>query len=545
MSEPAEWLAPTSLEEALALKAEHGDEATVVAGGTFLAILLNQRLLAPQTLLALARRPRASTAWRRTASSRLGAMTTHRAVERSPLVRERWPALARAFSLVASPRVRNQATVGGVLADADYASDPPALLAALGARAVVVSRDGAARDPGRGADHRPLRDLARARRADRRGPRPAARSAPSYRKFRSRSHEDRPVRRRRRRRSGTASSASSSAPSPAGRSSSRSSAPDGDAAEIGRRYAEAIDPHLRRARLGRLPPPRDRGRGAARPRGARGREWTRASPEPSATPRTSSSTGCSTRASSARRTRTRACSRVDASAVPPDVVVLTPGGRPRPRAVRLPDQGPDRARARARALRRRPGRRRRRRHAARGRRGADLIDVAYEELDAVFDPLEACRARRAARPRHAGDLGQRRGLLRHAPAAGDERLPPLPPPPRATPRPASERGRRRRRRDVPDGRRAARRHGAARQRSPAGRTGASSSGRGRRRRSTSALTSPGVFGLEPGADPDPLPADGRRVRGEDVRPHRGDRRRASPARPAARSSACSSGTRNG
>ena len=50
--------------------------------------------------------------------------------------------LARAFSLVASPRVRNQATVGGVLADADYASDPPAMLAALGARAVLRSPRG-------------------------------------------------------------------------------------------------------------------------------------------------------------------------------------------------------------------------------------------------------------------------------------------------------------------------------------------------------------------------------------------------------------------
>ena len=62
---------------------------------------------------------------------RLGAMVRHRAVERSEVVREGWPVLAHAFSLVASPRVRNQATVGGVLADADYASDPPAMLAAL------------------------------------------------------------------------------------------------------------------------------------------------------------------------------------------------------------------------------------------------------------------------------------------------------------------------------------------------------------------------------------------------------------------------------
>ena len=66
-------------------------------------------------------------------------MTTHRAVELSALVRERWPVLAAAFSVVASPRVRNQATVGGVLADADYASDPPAMLQALGARVIARS----------------------------------------------------------------------------------------------------------------------------------------------------------------------------------------------------------------------------------------------------------------------------------------------------------------------------------------------------------------------------------------------------------------------
>jgi aerobic carbon-monoxide dehydrogenase medium subunit len=53
-----------------------------------------------------------------------------------------WPVLARAFGLVASPRVRNVATVGGVLADAEYASDPPAMLAALGARAVLRSPRG-------------------------------------------------------------------------------------------------------------------------------------------------------------------------------------------------------------------------------------------------------------------------------------------------------------------------------------------------------------------------------------------------------------------
>jgi aerobic carbon-monoxide dehydrogenase medium subunit len=140
-AEPA-WMAPSELEEALALRAQHGDDATVIAGGTFLGILMNQGFLSPAAFLSLGRV--SALAGIRVAGGdlRLGAMTTHRAVERSGEVRAGWPVLARAFGLVASPRVRNQATVGGVLADADYASDPPAMLAALDARAVLRSPRG-------------------------------------------------------------------------------------------------------------------------------------------------------------------------------------------------------------------------------------------------------------------------------------------------------------------------------------------------------------------------------------------------------------------
>jgi aerobic carbon-monoxide dehydrogenase medium subunit len=130
-------MAPASLEEALALRAERGDEATVLAGGTFVGILMNQGFLAPSALLSLGGVSELDQIAVEDGELRLGAMTRHRAVERSDAVRGGWPALARAFSLVASPRVRNQATVGGVLADADYASDPPAMLAALDARAVL------------------------------------------------------------------------------------------------------------------------------------------------------------------------------------------------------------------------------------------------------------------------------------------------------------------------------------------------------------------------------------------------------------------------
>jgi carbon-monoxide dehydrogenase medium subunit len=132
------WLAPESLGEALELRGEHGD-ATVLAGGTFVGILMNQGFLEPQALLSLGRVPDLDSIEVVDGELRLGAMATHRAVERSAAVRDGWPVLARAFSLVASPRVRNQATVGGVLADADYASDPPAVLAALGARVLLRS----------------------------------------------------------------------------------------------------------------------------------------------------------------------------------------------------------------------------------------------------------------------------------------------------------------------------------------------------------------------------------------------------------------------
>jgi carbon-monoxide dehydrogenase medium subunit len=155
-----EWLAPASLQEALELRSRYADDATVVAGGTFIGILMNQHLLAPAALLSLrgihelvfiARSEEyADNAAYATTAIRaqplcIGAMTTHRAIERSTLIRQNCPALAYTFSLVASPRIRNQATIGGVLADADYASDPPAMLTALDARAVARRHDGTAR----------------------------------------------------------------------------------------------------------------------------------------------------------------------------------------------------------------------------------------------------------------------------------------------------------------------------------------------------------------------------------------------------------------
>jgi carbon-monoxide dehydrogenase medium subunit len=189
VTEP-EWMAPASLEEALALRAERGDEATVLAGGTFLGILMNQGLLAPSALLSLGRVEELKRIQVVDGELRLGAMVSHRRVEREAA--DGWPVLARAFGLVASPRVRNVATVGGVLADADHASDPPAMLAALDARAVL-------RSP-RGDRSVPIGELILGYYETCIEPDellvevrvPAQPEHATYRKFRSRSHEDRP-----------------------------------------------------------------------------------------------------------------------------------------------------------------------------------------------------------------------------------------------------------------------------------------------------------------------------------------------------------------
>jgi aerobic carbon-monoxide dehydrogenase medium subunit len=192
LSTEPEWLVPASLDEALALRAERRDGATVVAGGTFVGILVNSRLLAPEAFLSLQRVAELDYI-RTNGDLRLGALTTHRAVELAPVVREGWPALAHAFSLVASPRVRNQATVGGLLADADYASDPPSMFVALGARAVARSL--------RSERELPVEELITGFYETSLEPDellvevvvPGGEHRATYRKFRSRSHEDRPA----------------------------------------------------------------------------------------------------------------------------------------------------------------------------------------------------------------------------------------------------------------------------------------------------------------------------------------------------------------
>jgi aerobic carbon-monoxide dehydrogenase medium subunit len=134
---------PRSVDEAVSVLERVGDGAKVVAGGTALTIMLRQQLIAPDALVSIGGIPGLDRIERSGGELRLGSLVTHRQVEISPVVREHLPTLADTFGKVANIRVRNAATVGGVMAESDYASDPPTLLVALDAQVEATGPGGA------------------------------------------------------------------------------------------------------------------------------------------------------------------------------------------------------------------------------------------------------------------------------------------------------------------------------------------------------------------------------------------------------------------
>ncbi|GAC1319957.1 MAG: xanthine dehydrogenase family protein subunit M [Chloroflexota bacterium] len=140
--------APTSLEETFELLATHGDDAHLMAGGTALVLLLNQGLVQPGHVVGLMEVSELQGVRRlENGGLQIRALTTHRQAEMSADVRAYCAALAETFGHVATVRIRNQATIGGNLAHADPAQDPPPMLIALGGEAVVANANGERRIP--------------------------------------------------------------------------------------------------------------------------------------------------------------------------------------------------------------------------------------------------------------------------------------------------------------------------------------------------------------------------------------------------------------
>ena len=133
---------PTTIEEALALLAEHGDGAKVLAGGQSLAPLMNMRLALPDHLIDLNGVTELSYIREEDEQLRIGAMTRQRQLEKSPLAAERWTLLVEATTYIGHVQIRNRGTVGGSLAHADPAAELPAVMAALDAEFVIRGPSG-------------------------------------------------------------------------------------------------------------------------------------------------------------------------------------------------------------------------------------------------------------------------------------------------------------------------------------------------------------------------------------------------------------------
>ena len=135
-----DYRAATSLEDALTALKEYGDDVEFIAGGTSLVLMMQQGLVQPSIVIGLGD-IKELRGIKRTPDGGLevGAMTTHRVLETSPEAFAYAAALPQSLGVIATIRIRNQATLGGNLVHADPAQDPPPVLIALDSTVDVVS----------------------------------------------------------------------------------------------------------------------------------------------------------------------------------------------------------------------------------------------------------------------------------------------------------------------------------------------------------------------------------------------------------------------
>ena len=139
---PFEYVAPTSVEEALQALSEHGDDAKIMAGGQSLLPVLRMRLNAPEWVIDLSRIDSMRGIRDDGDAIVIGAMTTHHDVLNDALVKEHALLITKAATEVADAQIRHRGTFGGALAHADPAGDLGAPALALGAEFVIVGPGG-------------------------------------------------------------------------------------------------------------------------------------------------------------------------------------------------------------------------------------------------------------------------------------------------------------------------------------------------------------------------------------------------------------------
>ncbi|HEU4729200.1 MAG TPA: xanthine dehydrogenase family protein subunit M [Kofleriaceae bacterium] len=132
-----DYHAPKTLDEAVALLAQLGDTAKILAGGQSLIPAMRFRLASPDVLVDLNRIRELSHIEERGDHLAIGALVREHALEASPVIARSYPLLLDTAKVIADPLVRNKATVGGNLAHADPANDHPATMLAYNAQVVA------------------------------------------------------------------------------------------------------------------------------------------------------------------------------------------------------------------------------------------------------------------------------------------------------------------------------------------------------------------------------------------------------------------------
>jgi carbon-monoxide dehydrogenase medium subunit len=140
---PFKYVAASSLDHALSLKSEHGDEARFLAGGQSLIPTMNFRLARPSVLIDInGLTDLAGVDGSDQRDIRVGALTRYRDLERNGDFLKSCPLFADALPHIAHPQIRNRGTIGGNLSHADPASELPALAVAMQARMRIKSSTG-------------------------------------------------------------------------------------------------------------------------------------------------------------------------------------------------------------------------------------------------------------------------------------------------------------------------------------------------------------------------------------------------------------------
>jgi CO/xanthine dehydrogenase FAD-binding subunit len=132
-----------SLREAIFMLSENGEKSRIVAGGTDLLMKMKKGVLLPEVLIDIKRVKDLNYVIRNeTGGLRIGAVTSISTLADSPLVQEKFAVLGQATSLLGTPTIRRQATIGGNLCNAAPSADTAPALIVLGARLAIITADG-------------------------------------------------------------------------------------------------------------------------------------------------------------------------------------------------------------------------------------------------------------------------------------------------------------------------------------------------------------------------------------------------------------------